>query len=470
MAFDEYHTYDAHGLAELVRKGEVSAREVMEEAIRRAEQENPKLNFLAHEAFDQAFDAADDPNLPDGPLKGVPWLVKELASMWGGQPFTNTLPYLKDMKAPGDSIIIQRLKAAGVIPFGKSTSPENGWCLATESSLHGITRNPFDLDRTPGGSSGGSAAAIAAGVTPIADGSDGGGSIRVPAANCGLVGLKPARGRVTLQPLAVDYWYGGAVLFGMSRTVRDTALLLDILHGNLPGEPYQWPKPQHSFSEEVHMEPGQLRIAMVADTPDHGTPVDPQVKAAVEATARKLEELGHRVEPQPVPYEFWPLFEAYTRIVAAQTQAFFDAMAEPMGRAATRDDMANLYWTMIEKARGFSAADHSNDIEFVRSTSCGIAATMAPFDAWVMPTLSMLPREHGYYDLSMDFDTYNASRMGPDCCFTAVFNATGAPAISLPLGKSDEGLPIGVQFVGRDGDEATLIRLAGQLEEAAGWA
>lgn len=470
MAFEQYDQFDGVGLAELVKTGEVSAREVIDEAIRRAEKLNPELNFLAHEAFDVARAAADSPQLPNGPLKGVPWLVKELASSWEGQPFTNSVPYLKDLIAPLDSEILRRLKAAGMIPFGKSTSPEQGWCLATESSLHGVTRSPWDSERTPGGSSGGSAVAVATRVTPLADASDGGGSIRVPAANCGLVGLKPARGRITLQPLGVDFWHGGAIIFGLSRSVRDTALLLDVLHGGLPGEPYRQPNPPHSYSEEARSEPGNLRIAMVTETPDHGTPVDPQIVAAVEQTGRLLESLGHHVEPQPVPYEFWPLYKNYTALIAAQTTAFFDAMAGLVGRPAQAGDMANLYWTMIEKGRGFSAADHSNQIEATRQSCCAMLARMAPFDAWMMPTLPTLPRTHGYYDLGLDVETYDDSLMGPDCCFTAPFNASGSPAISLPLGWATEGWPIGVQFVGRDGDEATLIRLAAQLEVAQPWA
>ena len=469
MSFSEYGEYDAVGLAALVRVGEVSAVEVMDEAIRRAEGVNPRLGFLAHEAFEQARAAAADPALPDGPFKGVPWLVKELATSWGGQPMTNTLPYLKDLRAPVDCEIITHLKAAGMVPFGKATSPEQGWCLATESTLHGITRNPWNTERTPGGSSGGSAAAVAAGVLPVADASDGGGSIRVPAANCGLVGLKPARGRISLRPTAIDYWYGGAVIFGLSRTVRDTATLLDVLATSHPGEPYRLPLPATPYAEVIETPPRGLRIAMVTDTPDHGTPVDGEVRAAVEAAGHALADLGHSVEPRPVPYEYWPLYKAYTALIAAQTTAFFDAMVEVVGRAAGPEDMQNLYWTMISKGRAFSAADHSNQIEMMRQTCCEFLERMAAYDVWLMPTLPMLPREHGYYDMTLDVEAYDDTRMGPDCCFTAPFNASGSPAVSLPLGMSNDGLPIGVQFVGRDADEATLLALAAQLEEAVPW-
>jgi len=470
MGLDEYGDLDAVGLADLVKTRKVSPLEIIDEAISRAEHLNPKLNFLAHEAFESARVAATSNDLPEGPLTGVPWLVKELATSWEGQPLTNSVPYLKDVVAPLDSEFVRRIKAAGMIPIGKSTSPENGWALSTESSLHGITRSPWDLTRSPGGSSGGSAAAVASRVLPIAEASDGGGSIRVPAANCGLVGLKPSRGRISLQPLIVDYWYGGAVVFGVSRSVRDSATLLDILHGGLPGEPYKCPPPEQSFMSSIQKPPSNLRIAAVIESPTHGTILDPQVRLAVEEAAVLLQELGHTVEYEPVPYDYWPLYKTYTRIIAAQTVSFFDSMAALVGKEAAKNDMANLYWTMLEKGNQLSAADHANDIEAMRQMCCSMSVIMEPFDIWLMPTVPMLPRQHGYYDMSLDVETYDDNLMGPDCCFTSPFNSSGAPAVSLPLGKSTEGLPIGVQLVGRHAEEATLLRTARQLEIAKPWA
>ena len=230
-------------------------------------------------------------------------------------------------------------------------------------------------------------------------------------------GSSPHAVAFTLQSVAVDYWCGGAVIFGVSRSVRDTALLLDVLHGGLPGEPYRQPNPPHSFSEEARTDPGSLRIALMTDTPDHGTPVDAQIVQAVESTGKLLESLGHTVELQPVPYDFWPLYKTYTAIIAAQTTAFFDAMAGLVGWPATADDMANLYWTMIAKGRQLSAAEHSNHIEAMRQACCAMLTRMVPFDAWLMPTLPMLPRTHGYYDLSLDIETYDDTRMGPELLF-----------------------------------------------------
>ena len=470
MAFSEYGDYDGVGLSGLIKDGQVSAQEVLEEAIRRAEAVNPQLNFLAHRAYEVARKAAVDPALPEGPLKGVPWLVKELATAWAGQPYTNALPYLKDVIAPFDSLTLTRIKAAGMLPFGKSTSPEQGWMLATESSLHGVTRSPWHLAHTPGGSSGGSAAAVAARVLPLAEASDGGGSIRGPAANCGLVGLKPARGRISLAPAVADFWYGGATILGVSRSVRDTAALLDVTQGHLPGDPYQIAPPRRPYFQEVGADPGCLRIAVVTATPDHGTPVDAEIIAAVLAAAKLLEALGHRVELQPVPYDFWPLYKAYTALVATQTAAFFENIAGLVGRPARREDMAPYYWSLCHKGRSYTGIEHSNHIETVRMLSRELLGRMAAFDLWLMPSLPMLPRTHGYYDMNLDADTYDDTLMGPDCCFLAPFNATGSPAISLPMGLSRAGLPIGVQFVGRDGDEAGLLRIAAQIETAQPWA
>ncbi len=469
MALPEFDQYDAVGLASVVRSGQLSAREVLEEAIERAEAVNPALNFLAHRAYDVARAAADDPHLPRGPLMGVPWLVKELASMWGGQPFTNTLPYLKNLVAPADALLVERIKAAGIIPFAKSTSPEQGWALNTESSLHGITRSPWHLERTPGGSSGGSAAAVAARVVPMADASDGGGSIRAPAANCGLFGLKPARGRISLAPALVDFWYGGASIHCVSLSVRDSATLLDVTAGALAGEPYGLPRPARAFADEVGAPCGRLRIAMVTDTPAHGTALNSEIKQTVEEAGRLLESLGHVVEPQSVPYDFWPLYKTYTAIIAVQTAAFFDGLAGLVGRSATPDDMAPLYWSMSAKGRRLSGPEHSNHIESMRATCRTLLMRMAAFDLWLMPTVPMLPRAHGYYDMQLDVETYDNTRMGPDCCYTAPFNAAGSPAMSVPMGWSREGLPIGVQFVARDADEAMLFRVAAQIEAARPW-
>ena len=412
---------------------------------------------------------AADPNLPDGPFKGVPWLIKELATAWEGQPMTNSCPYMKDLVAPFDSHAVTLTKEAGFTLLGKSNAPELGWALACEPKMFGTTNNPWDTSRTPGGSSGGAAAAVAARVLPIAEASDGGGSIRVPASHSGLVGLKPSRGRISMAPALVDFWYGGALFFCLSRSVRDTAAYLDVVNGSLPGEPYYAPKPATPFLAEAGTSPGKLKIAMVAESPDDCTPLDGEVAAAVQTTGKLLEELGHTVEAQPIPYDFWPLTEIYLRITALQTAAWVDAMGDFVGRPPESDEIAPLYWSTMEKGRAISGIEHSNDVEAMRLICREMVGKMAAYDAWLMPTIPVPAREHGWYDMSLDAETYNKTRMGPDCAFSVPMNASGQPGISLPLHMTAGGLPIGMQFVGRDRDEATLLRLAAQLEEALPW-
>ena len=469
MSFPEYENLDGLGLAEMVRNKDVTPSEIMDEAIRRAEELNPELNFLSSDAFDVGRRMAADPALPDGPFKGVPWLIKELGTAWTGQPVTNGCTYMKDLVADFDSLTVTRTKAAGFTLLGKSNAPELGWALACESKLFGTVRSPWDLSRTPGGSSGGAAAAVAARVLPIAEASDGGGSIRVPASHSGLVGLKPGRGRVSAAPAAADFWYGGAVFLCLSRSVRDTAAYLDAVNGSLPGEPYYAPKPATPFLEEASTPPGKLKIAVSAQSPDGCTPVDGDVAASLQATVKLLEELGHSVEAQPLPYDFWPLMDLYMRVTAVQTAGWIDYLGGAVGRPPKDDELAPLYWSMMEKGRAISGIGHSNDVEAMRIMCRDMVGKMAAYDTWLMPSIPVPAREHGWYDMALDVDTYNRTRMLPDCAFTAPMNASGQPAISLPLHSTAGGLPIGMQFVGGERDEAVLLRLAGQLEQALPW-
>lgn len=470
MAFAEYGNYDGLGLAELVKKKEVTASEVLEEAISRAEALNPKLNFLIHEGFDEARGRAASADLPDGPFTGVPWLVKELATAWEGHPMTNSSPYMKDLVAPFDSETLVRIKGSGMVPFGKSNAPELGWCLATDSKMYGPCRNPYNTDFTAGGSSGGSAAAIASRVLPLAEGSDGGGSIRVPASHCNIFGLKPARGRVSLAPALADFWYGGALFHCMSRTVRDTAAFMDVTYGHLPGEPYQVAPPARPYIEEVGAGPGKLRIAMVTDVPDGCGPLHPGVKKAVEDAGKLMESLGHTIEPQPIPYDFWAMYKIYTDMTCATTASWLSAMEGFVGRPATWEDMEPLYWTMRYKGMTFTAQDHANHIEGIRQMSREMLMKMNEYDLWLMPVMPNPARPIGYYDMSLHVDEYDQTKMGPDCAYSAPFNASGSPCMSVPFDITDDNLPVGVQFVARDLDETTLIRVASQIEEARPWA
>ena len=266
------------------------------------------------------------------------------------------------------------------------------------------------------------------------------------------MGLKPARGRLCV-----------------SRSVRDTAAFFDVLGGPLPGDAYFARMPEAPYLGEVGKDPGSLSIAMVTASPDGCTPLDAEVRDGIENAGRLLDSLGHRVAPEAVPYDFWPLYDTYTRIGAVGTAAWFDAFAGLVGHTVRQDETENLYWTTIHKGRSISGVDHHNDIEALRVMCRDIVGRMAAYDAWLMPVVPMVPRKIGYYDMSLDVDDYNATIMGPDCAFTAPFNATGLPGLSLPLHWTEGGLPVGVQLVGRDLDEALLLRLAGQLEQAQPW-
>ncbi len=469
MSFSEYEDYDAVGLAKLVENKEIKPIEIMDEAIHRSESINPHLNFFTIECFEEGRRMAKNPKLPDGPFKGVPWLVKELATAWKGQPMTNSCPYMKDVVAPFDSHPVKLTKESGFTLLGKSNSPELGWALSCESRLFGITKNPWNIDCTPGGSSGGAAAAVASRVLPMAEASDGGGSIRVPASHCGLVGLKPSRGRVSMAPAIVDFWYGGALFFCISRSVRDTAAYLDVVGGPLPGEPYYYPKPKVSYVSNISRKVEKLNIAVVCESPDGCTKLSEDVYKSIKDTGNILNQLGHCVEIQNIPYNFWRLYNTYMRIISVQTAAFIDGMKEIIGRPPKDGELAYLYVTTIEKGKAISGVEHANDVESMRMMCRDLVGKMAHFDAWLFPTIPVTAREHGWYDMSFDVDKYNNTRMGPDCAFTVPMNMAGLPAISLPLCTSETKMPIGMQFVARDQDEALLLRLATQLEQALPW-
>lgn len=457
---------DALGLGALVRAGEVTPRDLVEEAIERIERVNPKLNAVILTTYDLARAMAGGQR-SQGPFAGVPFLLKELATLWQGIPTTNACPYFKDVVAPVDMEIVRRIKAAGFILVGKTNAPEMGWALTTEPAMYGKTHNPWRPDVTPGGSSGGSAAAVAAGIVPLAEASDGAGSIRVPASHCGLVGLKPSRGRTTLAPVYADYWFGAAHFLCVSRTVRDTAAYLDAVAGTPPGDPYNTPPPARPWLDAIADRPRGLRIGLTTTPPD-GSPVHPEAVAAVEGAGRLLEQLGHRVERHDLAIDAAAAWTCYTRMTATQTAAGF-AAAEPLvGRPVTRDDVCPTVWAIIERGRSVSGVQATADYEQLRLWSRAIATELDPFDVYLTPTVTHPPRPFGYWDMNEpDLDRYNAK--WTDGVFMFLFNLSGQPAVSIPLHMTADGLPMGVQLVGRPCDEATILRLAAQLEEAAPW-
>ncbi|WP_226781202.1 amidase [Oceaniglobus trochenteri] len=463
-----YKETDGVGLAALVRQREVSAVELAETAIALVEDLNPKLNAVIHRTDDIALAAARATDAGDGaaPLAGVPFLLKELASSWAGVPLTNSSAFLKDVVADADSGPVKRIKAAGLSLIGKSNAPENGWSIATEPKLYGATVNPWDASVTPGGSSGGSAAAVAAGIVPIAEASDGAGSIRVPASCCGLVGLKPSRGRVSLAPF-VDYWCGGAYFLCVSRTVRDTATYLDALSGGLPGEPYTPPEPGEAYASLIARPPRPLRVAVITEAP-HGRAVDADVAAAVRATGRTLEAQGHHVEPYAMKLDFDALWRTYTDMTCVETAGMYGALAGLVGHEVREDEVEPITWAIIQRGRATDAIAHAGRIEQLRQAGRDIATELAPYDIVLTPTLTQPPRPVGYYDMSMtDLDAYNA--LWTDAAFTFPFNISGQPAMSLPLGQTGSGLPVGVQLIGRYGHEQDILQAAALLETEMPW-
>jgi amidase len=460
-----YADSDALGLAALVRKGEVSPVETVEAAVTLIERLNPQLNAVIHKLYDMGRKAAPTVDR-NAPFAGVPFLLKELASMWEGAPLTNSSAFLKDQVATVDSEATRRIKAAGMLLVGKSNAPENGWSITTEPKLYGTTHNPWKAGITPGGSSGGSAAAVAARMVPIGEASDGAGSIRVPASCCGVVGLKPSRGRVTLAPFG-DYWYGSAYFLCATRTVRDTAAYLDALAGSVPGDPYTPPTPDVSWLHLASRAPKKLRAGFTV-TPPNGTAIDPQVKATVLATVKTLEGMGHTVEEHDMAMDGDAAWKLYTHMTPVETAALFDWMETVIGRPVTPDAVEPVTWAIIQRGRSISGVQHANDIGQLRQLSHAIAADLQPYDIFVTPTLTQLPRPLGYYDMTMtDLDAYNAK--WADSVFMFPFNLSGLPAISLPVGWSAEGIPMGVQLVGRYGDEATVLAASTQLEQAMPW-
>jgi amidase len=463
---DFYARADAVAMAAAVRAGEVAPAELVEAAIAAIERLNPRLNAVVHrlDAMARAQAAAVDRSAP---LAGVPFLLKELASAWAGAPLTNSCRFLKDQTAAEDSEIVRRMKRAGLVLVGKSNAPENGWSLATEPALYGPTLNPWNPEVTCGGSSGGAAVAVATGMVPVAEASDGAGSIRVPAACCGVVGLKPSRGRVTLAPFA-DYWAGGAYFLCNSRTVRDTAAYLDAVAGALPGDPYPVAPPPAPYLELIERPPGRLRVGFTVTDPS-GRAVDAEVQAAVRRAARCLADAGHAVEEHDLSHEADALWRTYTDMTCVETAAMFDHMEAVVGRRVGPGDVEPVTWAIIARGRATPATAHAGRIEAVRRAGRAIAGDLDRFDLFLTPVLTRKPRPLGYYDMSMsDLDAYNAR--WTDAVFMYPFNISGQPAMSLPLAVFADGTPLGVQLVGRHGDEATVLAVARFFEQAMPWA
>ncbi|MCC6205288.1 MAG: amidase [Hyphomicrobiales bacterium] len=460
-----YAESDALGVAELVRSKQVKASEIAETAITVIERINPTLNAVVIKTFDLARTLSAAP--VEGPFAGVPFLLKNLGTMWKDTPLTSATPYLKDFVCPVDSGIVHKLKASGLVPFGRSNTPEYGWCITSEPRMYGPTVNPWNPAITAGGSSGGTAAAVAARMVPIGDASDGGGSIRVPASCCGAVGLKPSRGRLTYGPHEADMWFGCIYFLCNTRTVRDTAAYLDAASGNLPGDPYHAPRPDKSWLAGLSDRPRRLKIGYTLTAP-FGAPLAPEVKAEVEAAVKLLEGLGHTVEEYDIKTDLEAAWWRYNDIIAVETFTEFTQHAAFVGRPPREEELEPFNWAMLEYAKTLSATDYSASIGAVRKAGQSICAELAAYDVFVSPTLTQLPRPVGYWSMK-DGDRKRYLARWSDAAFMFSHNISGLPAMSVPLGMVNGNTPVGIQFVGRHGDEATILRLAAQAEEAAPW-
>jgi len=466
-----YSDLDGVELARMVADREVSAIELLDEAIERAERVNPTLNAIVYPWYDHARENALR-GLPDGPMHGVPFLLKDLYTYYAGQMISNGSKIFADYVPDHDHEMVVRYKAAGLSIFGRSTSPELGITSTTESQLHGKTRNPWNTEHTAGGSSGGAAAAVAAGVIPVGNASDGGGSIRIPASCCGLFGLKPTRARTPSGPDVGEGWAGMSTIHAVSRSVRDSAVLLDATAGPDVGAPYFAPPPERSWAEEVGRDPGKLRIGVVIQ-PFNDCEIDPDCIRAVEHAAELCRSLGHEVEDASLvtPEEVRsPLFD----VIRPSTRLAVELRAQELGRELNPEDVEPLTWRMISGELPTSVA-YIAATRAVHATGRIVArwfvgSDNGGYDVMLTPTMATPPLELGRLSLDRDDMYAQGQDVQRTVGFTSVFNASGNPAASVPLYWSEAGLPIGTQFVAPYADEATLIRLGAQLEAAQPWA
>jgi amidase/6-aminohexanoate-cyclic-dimer hydrolase len=464
----EYDKYDALGLAGLIAKKEIAPAELLDAVRQRVEEINPKINAFSHLFFDKAAEQIQS-GMGEGAFQGVPFALKDLGQYMEGAITSEGGRIWKDRAADYDSTLVTRYKQAGLVIFGNTTTPEQGLTTTTESVLHGRTCNPWNLERTSGGSSGGAAAAVASRILPMAHASDGGGSIRIPASCCGLFGLKPTRGRAPMGPEHFEGWNGLSAHHAVTISVRDSAALLDAVSGAELGAPYYAPPQQRPFLMEVGADPGELRIALIADSPA-GTPVDPECVRAAEEAAKLCEDLGHKVEEAKWPIDTEMMRAAFLTIVYVSVARALDEAATALGRPVTEQDVETVTWVTARRGRNISSVDYSRAILMIHQIGFMMAKFQRTYDVILNPTLGKPPVPLGVLSLSPeDIHTFTKeiTEFSP---FTAVYNVTGQPSMSAPLHWTPDGLPVGVMFSARFGDEATLFRLAAQLEKARPWA
>ena len=464
----ELAALDATAQAELVRKKEFKPIELVDAAIERIERVNPQINAVITTMYDEARAAANG-ELPGGPFTGVPFLLKDLLAAYAGVRMASGSAFLKDFVPDHDSELVARYKRAGLVVVGKTNTPEYGIMPTTEPALFGPSRNPWDTTRATGGSSGGSAAAVASGMVPFAHGNDGGGSIRIPASCCGLFGLKPTRARNPLGPDFGDMFSGFVAEHAVTRSVRDSAALLDATSGPDVGDPYWAPPPARPFLQEVGAEVGKLRIAFTTTAPS-GVQIYPDCIAAVNDAVRLCSDLGHEVVEAAPKIDGALMAPMFMTVWSAGCTWTIDGAAHALGRQPSADQFEPGTWALYQMGRAQTGAGYMMALAWIQAASREVARFMLDYDVWLTPTLGEPPLPIGSFDSPADNPMAGMIRAVQFVPFTPVCNMTGQPAMSVPLHWNDQGLPVGTHFVGRVGDEATLFRLAAQLEAARPWA
>ncbi len=467
----QFEMYDAVGLADLVARGETTPAELLDAALARAAIVNPALNALVHLVPDVARRHIQA-GLPAGPLRGVPFLLKDLGAEAVDYPAHNGSRLLADTVYPGNSHLVERLLRAGLVIFGRTTAPEGGVGPVTEAAVYGgPTRNPWAPDRTPGGSSGGAGAAVAAGVVPAAHGSDGGGSIRIPASSCGLFGMKATRARLPDGPFAGEGWAGMAIDGFLTRSVRDTAVLLDATCGPDLGAPYHAPPLSARFVDALKRPPGRLKVAFSVHNPAGGD-IHPACAAAVEDAARLLADLGHEVVEASPAADVGGMMRAWTVIVACGTALWVRSTLARRGRALVAGELEPVAMAACRYAESLNGADYLEAVEQVHAFGRQVAGFFLDHDVLLTPTLAEPPAKIGRF--AHRFDDFAAYRLGEEGVFayspyTAAANATGQPAASLPLSWTGDDLPIGVQLACGFGEDEKLLALCAEIEQARPW-
>jgi amidase len=465
--FAEYEQYDALGLADLVRRKEITPIELLEAAVERVEARNPAINAVVMKLYDHGRKAIAD-GLPEGPLRGVPFLMKDLTSPVAGVRMTRGSKFFADTPpSPADSEHVKRLKRAGLVIFGRTNTCELGLSLTCEPQLHGPTRNPWNVAHISGGSSGGAAAAVASRMLPVAHASDGFGSIRAPAACCGLVGLKPTRSRNTFAPFAGEGLGGVSTEHAVSLTMRDSAALLDATRGPGAGDPYVAPAPASAYLKEVGAMPGELRIAWTARAPS-GARVDAECLRLLADTVALCADLGHHVEERKPEIDGAAIVPTFLTLASANTVVNL-AGHPTAGRPAREGEVERITWLTAKMGEKVSAPDYVRATQTAHRLGRQMAAFHAEWDVLLTPGLASPAVKLGWLDMMMDDVDEYWQRVFAFSPFTVWFNLTGQPGLMLPLGQSAAGLPLAVQLVAGYGDEATLFRLGAQLEAARPW-